>query len=111
MQTMCPTVYGTAANHTAPRLHYTLVLVQTQKNPHAGQRWRAGVTCEARLVVEGPEAPNADQAVEMLSESVAAKLARCIGRAWEGEEGAGYEEDREGCRFASERANASRGRR
>ena len=75
--------------------------------------WRAAVACDGMLVIEGPETDRKARALNLLLDSTAAKLARCIPRAWdesgegsdsEGDGGeTGVEDDTAGCKFASER--------
>jgi len=101
-QSLCPTAYGL---HN--KVHYSLVVFQTKKaRGGADQKecWRAGVTCDGRLAIEGPEAPYKQEAMMVLSEVISSRLARCIPRAWDEEaaDQTGVEEHGDGARFAIE---------
>lgn len=102
LRALCPTKYGSSTCS-----QYSVVQLQTQKSRDGVQRWRAGMTFEDRLVIEGPQAMNADQAMQMLTESIAARLAKKLERVWDsklGKDATGVEEDPAGARFASQRA-------
>lgn len=101
---------GTINNAGSKDRKYALILLLTQNSQVSGKRWRAAVTCDAVIVIEGPERVSSDLAVEDLQESVAARLSQVVGRAWEpkkdihtGSGNVGMEQDGTGTKFLSER--------
>lgn len=95
MQNLCPTAYGP---HNKGR--YAVVLLLIMEDP---KRWRAGLACDGQLVIEGPECSRKEDAMATLSEAIAARLAKCISRAWDDEDAEmGAEEHATGAKFASE---------
>ncbi|KAI7219888.1 hypothetical protein D0864_08860 [Hortaea werneckii] len=112
LQNLCPRLYGlgTINNAGSKERKYALILLLTQNSQAHGKRWRAAVTCDGVIVIEGPERVSSDLAVEDLQESVAARLSRVVPRAWEpkkdihtGSGNVGMEEDGTGTKFLSER--------
>ncbi|KAI7305447.1 hypothetical protein KC315_g14668 [Hortaea werneckii] len=115
MQNLCPRRYGLGTVNSAgsQERKYALILFLTQNSQVTGKRWRAAVTCDGLIVIEGPRRPSSDLAVEDLQESVAARLFQVVPRAWEskkdndtGPGNIGMEQDGTGTRFLSERVGS-----
>jgi hypothetical protein len=111
LQVLCPAAYGP---HNQGYL--SILMLLQSRNPDV---WKAGVACDGMLVIEGPGGAVKAEALNLLFEAVASKLARCVKKAWtskketedagsedgsDAEPETGLEEDAAtGARFASER--------